>query len=285
MMPSNVERHVGSVLVEEGELRYERAGTGDAIVFIRAGVADRRMWHAQIASLAQQFDAIAYDMRGFGESPPTAGEHSPQRDLAQLLRDLEIDRPHLVGCSKGGETALDFALVHPRQVESLILVGSSVSGWESDTPPPPGYDEMVAAFEAGDMEAAAEAAVKMWIVGPNRPVEAVSGDVRSLSRSMALTILQNQAAGIGREVPPARLALAELETVVTPTLVVSGALDDPDILAMADMLASRIPGARAIAIEDAGHLSPLEKPEEFNRILVDFVRTVSTRSADEGRPE
>jgi pimeloyl-ACP methyl ester carboxylesterase len=135
---------------------------------------------------------------------------------------------------------------------------------------------MVAAFEAGDMEAAADACVRMWTVGPNRPVEAISDDVRALSRSMALIILQNQAAGIGRELPPGRLALAELDKVATPTFVVSGALDDPDILVVADMLASRIPGARAIVIEDAGHLSPLEKPIEFNRILSDFVRTVSS---------
>jgi pimeloyl-ACP methyl ester carboxylesterase len=275
-MLSNVGPEVGSVLVEDGELRYERAGIGDPLVFLHAGVADRRMWHSQLATLSQQFAAVAYDMRGFGESPPTAGDHSPQHDLARLLSELAIDRPHLIGCSKGGETALDFALAHPGQVESLTLVGSSVSGWESDAAPPPGYGEMVAAFEAGDMDAAADAGVKMWIAGPNRPVEAIADEVRTLGRSMAAIILRNQAAGIGRELPPARPALAELEMVATPTLVVSGRLDDPDILAIAEMLASRIPGARAIVIEDAGHLSPLEKPEEFNGILVDFVRTVSS---------
>jgi 2-hydroxy-6-oxonona-2,4-dienedioate hydrolase len=269
------ERRVGSVLVEDGELHYERSGTGHPIVFIHAGVADRRMWHSQLASFSQQFAAVAYDMRGFGESRPTAGEHSPQRDLKRLLRELEIDRPHLVGCSKGGETALDFALSHPHLVESLTLVGSSVSGWESDAPPAPGYDEMVAAFEAGDIDAAADAGVKMWIVGPNRTVEDIGDDIRALGRSMASIILRNQAAGIGRELPPTRPALAELEKVATPTLVVSGALDDRDVLVVADTLASRIPGARARFIEDAGHLSPLEKPQAFNRILIDFVRTVT----------
>ena len=96
------------------------------------------MWHAQLACLSQQYAAIAYDMRGFGESPPTVGDHSPQRDLARLLSQLAIDRPHLIGCSQGGETALDFTLAHPGRVASLTLEGSSVSGWESDAPPPPG---------------------------------------------------------------------------------------------------------------------------------------------------
>jgi pimeloyl-ACP methyl ester carboxylesterase len=213
-------------------------------------------------------------MRGFGESAPTAGEHSPYHDLAQLLSELAIDRAHLVGCSKGGETALDLALAYPHQVESLTLVGSSVSRWESDAPLPPGYEEMVAAFRGGDIDAAADACVKMWIVGPNRPIEALSNDIRALGRSMASIILRNQAAGIGSEVKPAP-ALDELENVSAPTLVVSGALDDSEILAMADVLANRIPGARAYVIEDAGHLSPLEKSDEFNRILIDFVHTIS----------
>ena len=93
---------------------YEVAGQGDPIVFVHAGIADRRMWDAQFDVFARQYRVLRYDRRGFGNTAMVAGAFSHHRDLHALLEFLEIEAAYLVGCSQGAKTIIDFALEHPQ---------------------------------------------------------------------------------------------------------------------------------------------------------------------------
>ena len=104
------------------------AGSGDVIIFLHAGVADRRMWRPQLDAFAAGHRVVAYDRRGFGETACTPEPFSHLDDLRAVHRATTAEPALLVGCSMGGGLAMDYALAHPAAVRALVLVGSAVSG-------------------------------------------------------------------------------------------------------------------------------------------------------------
>ena len=255
-------------------IHYRRAGSGFPVVLLHAGVADSRMWEPQVGALNNDFELITPDMRGFGKSelPPTAW--SPTADLLALMDALGVrDAPHIVGCSIGGGVAIDFALEHPDRVSKLVLVGAGVGGLvvgEENDPADPIEAEVRAAEESGDVDALNEAEMKLWLVGPGRTPSHIDKKLRDLFLDMNGIALRSdfEHAPRMRLDPPAAGRLAEIKA---PTLVLVGDHDIPDIHRHADALASGIRGARRAVIRDAAHLPNLEHPEEFNRLLLDFL--------------
>jgi 3-oxoadipate enol-lactonase len=111
--------------VTEGQLFYERAGTGDTVVLIHGRAGDRRHWDQQFPVLSRSFDAVRFDVRGFGKSTAIAEgkPYADHDDLVRLLDHLEVDRAHFVGWSMGSGVAGDFVLRYPERVESIVFVG------------------------------------------------------------------------------------------------------------------------------------------------------------------
>jgi 3-oxoadipate enol-lactonase len=229
------------------------------------------MWEPQALGLAEHFDVITPDMRGHGESELPPEEWSPTADILALMDALGLrDAPHLVGCSIGGRTAIDFTLEHPDRVSKLVLVGAGVSGDRSDDEPSQVYSEVAAAAKANDLVALNEAEMKLWLVGPGRSRAHVDKRLRDLFLDMNGRVLQSDFdnAPMQKAEPPAVQRLGEIKA---PTLVVVGDHDLPDIHKTAGLLTSRINGARMVILPDAAHLPNLEHPEEFNRLLLDFL--------------
>ncbi|MEO8754575.1 MAG: alpha/beta hydrolase, partial [Casimicrobiaceae bacterium] len=110
----------------------EADGAGTPVVFLHAGVADRRMWDAQVAALARspsRYRAVSYDRRGFGD---TLHVDEPYSQVGDLLRVLDTvapgERAILVGCSQGGRIAIDAALAEPAREQALVLVAPAITG-------------------------------------------------------------------------------------------------------------------------------------------------------------
>jgi pimeloyl-ACP methyl ester carboxylesterase len=119
----------GRANVPEPVLFYEVAGQGTPVVLIHGGQMDRRMWDPQFELFAKSFRVVRYDVRGYGRSATASLPYSDVDDLAALLDDLKIPKAHLVGLSLGGRIAIDFAVVHPERVASLVAVAPGLSGF------------------------------------------------------------------------------------------------------------------------------------------------------------
>jgi pimeloyl-ACP methyl ester carboxylesterase len=215
---------------------------------------------------------IRYDMRGFGVTAATEREpYSHHEDLRGLLDSLAIKRASLLGCSMGAKTAIDFALEFPERTRALVLVGPAVGGFEPEVDPPEELKELVAADEAGDLERVSELEVRVWVDGPHRGPDAVDPAVRDLVREMNLIALENEASGVGDERPLEPPAVDRLGEIRVPTLVVVGDLDRPEIVASADLLEGRLPDARKVVMPGTAHLPSMERPGDFNRIVLEFL--------------
>ena len=121
-----------SIRSGKAQLTGVEDGKGPAIVFLHAGVADKRMWRDQMAAFGGRHRVVAYDRRGFGESRYEPETFSHMEDLRAVLDGLAIEQACLVGCSQGGRFAVDFALANPKRVSKLVLVAPAIGGEWSD---------------------------------------------------------------------------------------------------------------------------------------------------------
>jgi pimeloyl-ACP methyl ester carboxylesterase len=255
------------------QLYYETAGAGQPLLMIHAGVADSRQWNDAFTYFAQRMQVVRYDLRGYGKSVPVDGEWSHIGDLIAVLAHLELSQPLVImGCSMGGGLAMDFALAHPARVQALIMVGSGPSGLELDIERPAKFDEIDQAYKAGDLDRAAELETQFWFDGTDRTPGQVNQAMRALAYAMNRNAIALDAQGLGTQLtdtqPPAAQRLSELDL---PVLVIVGAQDTPYILAASDHMVEHIRSARKVIIEDAAHLPNMDHPEQFNRIVADFL--------------
>ena len=256
--------------INGARIYYERSGSGFPLFFLHAGIADSRMWQPQVAAFAEHFDVICPDARGFGQSELPATRWSPVADLLEMIEQLHLKPAHLVGCSMGGSIAIDFAIQYPERISKLVLVGTGVSGANFGKKYPDLWTDVKAADEAGDLDALNQAEMRLFLDGPKRPRGYVKQPLRDLFLSMNGTSLNNdwESAPTDDLNPPAAERLGE---VTAPTLIVVGDKDVPTIDDAAELLMKSLPHARQVVIEDAAHLPNLEHPEEFNRLVLDFL--------------
>ncbi len=265
------DKEAGDAVVNGARLAYEVVGEGELLVLVHAGIADMRMWAPQVGPFSEYRRVVRYDMRGFGKSPMVAGPFSHHEDLCGLLDSLGVGRASFVGCSMGGKTVIDFALENPGRVEALVLLGAPVGGFDPDTEPPKEWEEMVAADEIGDLEHLSELEVQVWVDGPHREPDVVDPAVRDLVHEMNLIALRNEASGLGDERPLEPPAVGRLDEIQAPTLVIVGDLDHPEILAAADLLTREVPRAEKAIMHGTAHLPNIERPEEFNTLVIEFL--------------
>ncbi len=261
----------GWARLEGADLYYEIAGEGPSLVLAHAGFVDRRMWDDQFPVLAQSYRVLRYDRRGFGNSRFTPGPFSHRGDLYQLLKFLGLRRAHLLGCSAGGGTIIDFALEHPDMTTSLVLVSSALGGYQFQGDMPRPLQQLFAAVQANDLDRAAELAVQLWIDGPQRAPNQVNARLRERSREMSLTNLSNM---FMQEEPLEPPAIRRLSQLAAPTLVIVGDLDDANVRTISEVLATQITRARIATMRSTAHLPNMERPEEFNQIVLDFMQAV-----------
>jgi len=267
----NGEPEGGFADVDGASLYYEVVGFGEPLVLVHAGIADHRMWEGQLGAFAERHRVIRYDLRGFGRSETLEGApFSHQDDLRGLLDSLHIERAGFVGCSIGAKIVLDFTLDQPGRARALVLVCPAVSGFESDEEPPDEWEELVKADEAGDLERVSELEVRIWVDGPYRGPGQVDPAVRDLVWEMNLIALQNEAA-LGEARPADPPAVERLAEIRVPLLVVGGERDRPEVKARADLLARSIPHAQKVMVGGTAHVPNMEKPEEFNRVVLEFL--------------
>lgn len=261
----------GFAEVNGARIFFEAAGEGAAVVFLHAGVADRRMWNDQFMAFAKKYRVVCYDHRSYGKTQGATGEYDPVVDLAGLLDFLGVESAALIGCSVGGMVATDFTLTHPDRVWALVLSGAALSGYQSPNPEADAaFDaEYEAAYAAGDHEKVASMAMAMWLDGPGRPPNSVTGPIRALMHDMLMTEIKR--GEVVQFVPLKPPAIERLGEIHVPTLVLIGQSDTPDILASGELLANGIVGARKIVYPAVAHMLNMEIPDQFNADVLAFL--------------
>lgn len=265
------------IAMASARLRGEAAGFGVPVVFLHAGVADRRMWEVQMRALAVEgYHAVAYDRRGFGETESEDAPFSHAVDLEAVLDGLGLNAVVLVGCSMGGALAIDFALEHPGRVIALVLVSTALSGDERDVSDEVAEleEQIEYAAEGGNVARVNRLEARLWLDGPTSPEGRVDGPVRDHFLEMNAIALEHPPLTQEDEPEP---AFDHLGLIAATVLLVAGELDGTDTLERHEELAEALPEAYAVTIEDAAHLPSLERPEDFNEILVTFLDAVTGR--------
>ncbi|HYI67946.1 MAG TPA: alpha/beta fold hydrolase [Candidatus Limnocylindrales bacterium] len=256
----------GTLETNGARIYYEADGAGDPVVLIHAGVANLRMWDDQAEALRDSHRVIRHDTRGYGLTETDAVEFSNRADIAALLDHLGEESAHIVGLSRGGMIALDFAIEFPQRVRSLVIAAGGIGGYQSpDEADESTFAQAEAWLEAKDWESLSEWETAYWADGPGQPADRLNPALRARVHDWILTNYRAEK----EEGQPKRLdppAVGRLGELRAPLLVMLGTLDEPGTSESMRHLADAVPGARLETFE-AAHMINLEHPERFNALL------------------
>jgi 3-oxoadipate enol-lactonase len=264
------------------DLYFEVHGEGDPLVLIMGIGYDSTLWLLhQVPALARRFRVIIFDNRDVGRSAPANGPYTISDmadDVAGLLDALDIRRAHVVGLSMGAMIAQEFALRHADRLNHLVLSGPDSAPARQAFHPIAVWNWVKAEDTAGAMFSAQQFAWLFSVSFRRTPV-AVQQTAEFLSSNPHPVAARAYA----------RLAHAYLEYdpgdrlagITAPTLVIVG---EQDLLTppwIAREVADAIPGARMEIIRGNGasHVVPLERAEEFNVLVSDFLEAAGTTTA------
>jgi 3-oxoadipate enol-lactonase len=256
------------------EMSYEIEGDGPVVTFSHSLACNLSMWDDQVRALRGRYQVLRYDTRGHGKTAAPAGAYSLEQladDLKGLLDGLGIGATHFVGLSMGGMIGQIFALRYPAMVQSLALCdttsryapGAAVT-WE----------ERIRTVGAGGMEPLVAPTLERWFTAPFRARR------KDLMDRVAAMIRSTPAAGyIGCCHALPRINVTErLRDVRCPALVIVGEEDAGTPVDMARDIHTALPIAELAVLCRASHLSNLEQPGEFNRVLGTFLDKLSGRT-------
>jgi 3-oxoadipate enol-lactonase len=260
--------------IDGDRLFYEVAGSGPALVFLHAGIADRRMWDAEFERFSHDHFVARFDARGFGHSSPHTRPFLRSGDTVAVMDTAGINRAVLIGCSLGGRVALDVCVTSPERVSGLVLIASAMRDYEWSEEIRRYGDREDELFEAGELDELVEINLRTWVDGPQRePHEvdpAVRGRVAVMQRdSFEILLAAGDDLSDEDEInPPVAEGLSE---VTVPTLVMWGDLDVRDISQIGACIAGAIPDAAVELVKGAAHLPNLEAPQRVDDAIADFL--------------
>jgi 3-oxoadipate enol-lactonase len=251
-------------------VHHEVAGEGAPVVFLHSGISDSRMWDPQWEAFAATHRVVRCDFRGFGRSQLPAGRFAHPVDTVELLDALALGPLTLIGSSMGGGVALQVAVARPDLVSRLVLASAGVRGHQWSEGVTRAWEQEEQAFARGDFDGAVEVTLRTWVDGPARSAGDVDPGVRAKVGEMQRRVYELDRPDAEEEALVTDIG-ERLGEIQVPTLVVVGALDVPDMLAIADRFEREIPDTRRVTIDGAAHLPSLERPDEFNRVVLEFL--------------
>ncbi len=261
-------------------LFYQEAGTGIPLIFVHEFAGDHRAWEPQMRHFARRYRAITYAARGYlpSDVPDQVSMYSQARaadDIRAILDHLGIDKAHVVGLSMGGFATLHFGFRHPGRALSICVAGCGYGAEKGQQEKFQAEADAIAAFLA---EKGMVAFAERYAYGPTR-VQFENKDPRGfaefkqqLSEHSALGA-RNTQLGVQRERPSLYDLVDQMKALTVPTLILTGDEDWP-CLQPALLMKQNIPTAALSVMPNCGHTINIEAPDEFNRIVGDFIAQV-----------
>jgi len=240
-------------------LHYEVHGEGPVLLLTHGYSATAEMWRGQVAALSAGHKLVLWDMRGHGQSgspddPALYSEAATVADMAAILEAVGAKTAIVGGLSLGGYMSLAFHARHPGRVRALLIIdtGPGFKKDEARTAWNSRAEETARRFEAEGLAALSSGSAERRL-GTHRGAKGLAGAARGMLAQRDDTVIQS------------------LPGIRVPSLVVVGSEDKP-FLAASDYMAAKIPGARKVVIEGAGHAANIDRPEAFNAALLAFLR-------------
>jgi pimeloyl-ACP methyl ester carboxylesterase len=272
-----------SLITDDGvNLHYEESGSGTPIVFVHEFAGDWRTWEPQVRHFSRRYRCIAYNARGYPPSdvPADVARYSQQRardDILAVLDGLGIERAHVVGNSMGGFAALHFGIAHSSRALSLVVAGCGYGAH------PDQYEK----FQAQSRELAQTMLDKgmahvaaTYGHGPSR-LQLKEKDPRGFAEFVkhfsehSAQGSANTMIGYQSKRPSLYALTAQMAAITAPTLIVAGDEDDA-VLEPSLMMKRTIPTSELFVMPGSGHMTNLEDPALFNRVVEDFFHQVDS---------
>jgi len=263
------------------ELGPQRGTDAKPLVFVHGLSGSWPNWLEQLPAFAAEHRVIALDLPGFGHSPmprETISISGYARTLDRLLDQLGVDAAAVIGNSMGGFIGAELAIAFPQRVERLVLVsaaGISTHAYPGSRQAVPVLHRLERILMASSAWAASMSDTTMRRA---RLREAALGVVVRHPSKLPAALAAEQVRGAGK---PGFIGGLEavldyeirerLGEIACPTLIVWGERDRLINVRDADVFAELIPNSRKVVFGDTGHMSMLERPDEFNRLLADFL--------------
>jgi 3-oxoadipate enol-lactonase len=258
------------ITVDGIQLAYTDTGLGAPVVLLHGYPFNRSLWNEQVGALSNSYRVITPDLRGHGESDAVQGAATMNRmaqDVAELLDHLQISRAVIGGLSMGGYVALAFYKQFPSRVRALVLADTRA---QADTEEGKQTRSQQAEKALAEGMAGIADAMLPKLLTPDtvskRP------EVVKRVRDMMLKTKPEGAAG-------ALLGMAEredqtelLSRITCPALILVGQDDPITPVQDSEKMNRDIRGSRLVVIENAAHVSNLERTEQFNEELTKFLK-------------
>ncbi len=260
-----------------GKMFYETYGKGEPVILVHGHTLDRRMWNAQIEALKDHYWVITPDSRGYGLSadPVEGYQFTHADDIIALMDSLHIDKAHVVGLSMGGYVAGDFLAMYPERLLSSVMVSGEIA-FNSPGPSTPKTAQEVAqekkkrhALKLNETAYKKSRASSLVATGGSQR-ERMREDITAIVLDWGLWQVTHSTCRIyyGREA----WARFRANPPQVPFLVIYGNKEKPSTYR--SPLIKVAPHGKQVIVPDCGHMLNMERPEEFNAILLHWLQTL-----------
>lgn len=245
--------------------RFDGPADGPVLVLSNSLMSTHRMWYPQMDALTERYCVLRYDTRGHGASEITPGPYKIQllaEDVVALLDALDLRKVHFVGLSMGGMIGQYLGANHADRLLSLALCDTA-----SEMPPREMWNDRIATAEAEGLEGLVDSTLKRWFTVPflargTVDLEIVAAMIVETSREGYIAC-----ASAVRDMSQSSI----LSSITPPTIVIVGREDPACTLEASEIIHAQVAGSELVVIDDASHLSNIEKPQEFTDALLGFL--------------
>lgn len=262
--------------------RYWVLGQGKPLLLIHGLGASCDYWRYNIRALSQGCRVYAFDLPGCGRSDKEIDEFSLDfagEFVAVFMDAVGVDRASLVGNSLGGAVSLQFAVQYPHRLEKLVLVSSGGLG-----------RELGLSFRLFKIPLLGELMAWAWSTKPEvrRTLRSIVYDPQIIgddfvdqlaeltplpgAKEMLLSVARVGIDFWGQNMRLLEPLLRRVPEIEAPTLIIWGAQDPVIPVAHAHIAHRMIENSQLHIFDRCGHVPQIEKPEEFNQLVLDFLR-------------
>jgi len=270
--PANSE---GFIMAGHLKVHYTEYGKGQPLFFVHAGYLDSKMWNKQVDFFSKYYRVILFDLPHHGETLGNDTTILIADVFKRVMDSLHIAQASFVGLSMGSSTTTDFALAYPERINKLVLVAPGLSGafdvLHVDSLSMHLFDSMDSAAATNNKELIAQNFADIWCVGPFRKKEDVDAGAYRYVFNTVSSGYDKHVNDSWPQYDPVRAA-KRLAGFTKSTLVIEADADVPIIHDNATYIHQQVKNSRLVTIHGSAHMINLEKPDEFNSIVLSFLK-------------